>query len=111
MGTRLLEYGSHTFLQKIMLHGIRFVWPYSYVDLVIHQTHNDTSRFSEEFKMRVENLRSFTVAKDFLDMHPEFRGEMPQLEPSLTAYRLAQDQNVNRTYWAQLRRKRQGKNN
>lgn len=60
--------------------------------------------------MRVTNLRSFTLTKDFLDRYPELRGDAAQLEPSITTCRLSHPNIAETVFWAKLREARHKKN-
>lgn len=62
--------------------------------------------FSHEFDMRVGNIRSLTLTRDFLDKYPEFRGEAPQLEPSLTLHSISTVDIIEKEYWKNLRQER-----
>ena len=59
-------------------------------------------RFSDELHMRARSLHSLTLTKDFFIHYPEFRGEAPQLEPSLTLGPLAQYCDLELLYWNKL---------
>lgn len=96
-------YCNTRFRQRVASEGIRFIWPYSYTEIVSMDQQTSQCRFSDEFLMRVYNLRSYCLTKDFLDEYPELRGDAAQLEPSLTMCQVS-DMNVWETlFWAQLR--------
>lgn len=62
----------------------RFIWPFQVTSAIMTDFVDGRQRFSDEFTMRITNIRCLTLSKDFLDKYPEFRGEAPQLEPSLS---------------------------
>lgn len=98
---------------RALLRGIRFVWPLYLADAVEERKDIPGYRFSAEMSMRVRNIRSFALTKDFLDVWQEFRGEAPQLEPSLTLYRCRNSSSwdtmhrLEELYWQQMRQRHQ----
>lgn len=110
MLTQPFSYLTDHFLLELMSDGARFIWPCSYAEIVI--MHQETGRyeFSDEFSMRLSNLRSFALTKDFLDRHPELRGDAAQLEPSVTTYQLSEANIAETIFWAKLREARHKKN-
>lgn len=62
-------------------------------------------RFTPEFMLRVTNLRSWTLTKQFIDLNPELRGLAPQLEPSATTRKLSSRAELEALYWQMLRRR------
>lgn len=103
--SNLTRYNVPQFL-KLVLTNIRFIWPYCLQDAIGSEAGHMEQGFRQEFLLRVHNLRSFTVMKDFLELHPEFRGEIPQLEPSLTLYRLEDQERLEKLFWTMVRQER-----
>lgn len=84
--------------------GVQFIWPYSFEDAYVK--HEGGLRMSDEFVMRLANLRSYATTKHFLDLYPDFRGEMPQLEPSPTLYTPLMTNRLEELYWRKVRERR-----
>lgn len=93
-----------------MIEGFRFVWPYSPQEAFFWDETQSMLQASPEFILRVQNIRSYTMAHDFLEEFPEFRGEAPQLEPSATLHEPSIQHLLEDIYWTTLRRRdrRQG---
>lgn len=89
-----------------LLSSTRFIWPFSVLDAIDSGTEHAERYFQEEFLIRAENLRSHTLVKDFLDRYPEFRGEIPQFEPSLTLHCLEDQERLEKLFWMMVRQKR-----
>lgn len=102
-------YHHNRFLLNLMSDGVRFIWPGSYAEIATKHEDTGQYRFSEEFLMRVSNLRSFALTKDFLDRHPELRGDASQLEPSVTTYQLSETTIAETIFWAKMREARRKK--
>lgn len=102
-------YRNNQFLLNVMSDGVRFIWPGSYAEIVTKDEETGQYGFSDEFSMRVSNLRSYALTKDFLDRHPELRGDASQLEPSVTTYQLSETTIAETIFWAKLREARQKK--
>lgn len=99
---------NRQFFQEVS-DSVRFIWPYLYSEIA--NTHQVSGRyeFSDEFTMRVWNLRSYCLTKDFLDRYPELRGDAPQLEPSVTTYQISETNIGETMFWAKMREARNRK--
>lgn len=86
--------------------AVRFIWPFSTETALVGGHDGQALGLSDEVLGRATNIRSFVVAKDFLDQYVEFRGEMAQLEPSLTLYSIREQQNLEGLYWKMMRERR-----
>lgn len=99
------RYCNDLFLRQ-MFKATRFIWPFAAADAIQANGHDGSFSFSPEFLLRISNIRSFPVAKGFLDAYPEFRGEIPQFEPSATWYRPEEQRRWEAVFWAKLRQER-----
>lgn len=95
-------YCNDRFLRQVG-RGIRFIWPFGIEHAFTRSENRMVCSFSHEFDIRVGNIRSLTLSKDFLDQYPEFRGEAPQLEPSLTLHSMSIVELIEQEYWKNLR--------
>lgn len=98
-------YCTDEWLNDLGIYGFRFVWPFQAEAAYIWDESKHMLQASPEFFLRVRSLRSFTMAKDFIDRYPDLRGEVPQLEPSATAYQPSLTDTLEWSYWVALRRK------
>lgn len=98
-------YCSDGFLSQ-MWKATRFIWPFDIDHAFTMSEDRTVCSFSHEFDMRVGNIRSLTLTRDFLDKYPEFRGEAPQLEPSLTLHSISTVDIIEKEYWKNLRQER-----
>lgn len=103
------KYANDRFVYLLVTHGLRFIWPYETQSAITMSESTSRISLTDEFLLRVNNLRSFTMTADFLERYPEFRGEAPQLEPSPTFYRPGDVDHLERLYWELLRK--QGRHN
>lgn len=102
-------YHNNHFISNVMSDGIRFIWPGSYAEIATIDQVTGQYGFSDEFMMRLSNLRSFALTKDFLDRHPQLRGDASQLEPSVTTYRLSETTIAETIFWTKMREARRKK--
>lgn len=99
------RYCNEQFFRQIFS-ATRFIWPFAAADAIQANRQTNDFSFSPELLLRVSNIRSFPVAKGFLDTYVEFRGEVPQFEPSLTWYRPEEQARWEAVFWAKLREER-----
>jgi len=70
---------------KAFLTSIRIVWPYDFRDAYLRDLENGLYRFSPTLMERFNDLRYWTVKRDFITLHPEFEGDVGVYDPSPTA--------------------------
>lgn len=97
------KYLNDRFMNVLSTKGLRFVWPYSASSAVTISSTTGLLCLSDEFLLRANNLRSFTMASDFFYIYPEFRGDTPQFEPSPTYHRPESLEYLEGLYWSILR--------
>lgn len=99
------RYKNDRFVYELLSQGLRFVWPYQPQDAILLSEDAVQFSLSDEFILRVNNIRSFAMPADFLDKYQEFRGGAPQLEPSPTFYTPTEADRLEILYWKLVREK------
>jgi hypothetical protein len=100
------KFWTPTTMTDFLRDGARFVWPSEQNAAYSTSTTSGTMcRFTPEFMLRVSNLRSWTLTKEYLDSHPELRGLAAQFEPSVTTRKVSSRGELELLYWRMLRRK------
>lgn len=92
-------------MHHLVTQGLRFIWPYDQESAITMSERTARFRLTDEFLLRINNIRSFTMTADLLEKYPEFRGEAPQLEPSPTFYTPGDVDRLENLYWRLLRKK------
>jgi hypothetical protein len=63
--------------------NIRFLWPFAVTDAFAPNQQTGLLEFTRAFLDRRDDLRCWTIRKDFFDIYPEFEDDVPVYEPSL----------------------------
>lgn len=105
------RYLNEPFFNTITAQGARFVWPYPALSAITLSEETGCYQMTDEFILRVTNLRSYALTANFLNSYPQFRGDAPQLEPSPTYYSPNDINNLEALYWKVLREKVQSQRN
>lgn len=92
-------------MYRLLSQGLRFIWPYQPQAAIVLPKTSALYSLSDEFMLRVSNIRSFAMPADFFERYPEFRGEAPQLEPSPIFYTPKDIDHIETLYWKLLRDK------
>lgn len=85
--------------------GLRFIWPYQASSTITVSRSTGLLCLTDEFILRVGNIRSHVLTTDFLAKYPEFEGEAPRLEPSPTFHTPGNVNYLEALYWKLLKEK------
>lgn len=99
------KYWSPEFKYSYLRQGLRFIWPCQASSAITTSESTGLLCLSQEFALRVSNIRSYVLTADFLAKYPELVGEAPQLEPSPNFYTPNDVNFIESLYWRLLKEK------